>query len=199
MRKPILHPVPWLLAACAALLAGGCGSGISVRSDTDPTVDLGSYQTYAFFSHLGIEGETGSYNNILGQHFRDAISEQMQSRGFRSSDAPQLQINVAANAEDKIRVNTYEDPYLYGGFYGPAYRPYWGSPMYYGGGTRTTVTEYTQARVYIDLVDAEAHKLVWQGVATFTLTEKMQQRARESVYTTVREIFTAFPVAPKSE
>ena len=45
------------------------------------------------------------------------------------------------------------------------------------------------------MVDAVEHKLVWQGVATFTLTQKMQSQMRETVNNTVEKIFTKFPVA----
>jgi len=177
-----------------ALSLGACAPSVKVRSDTDPGVDMSQYKTYDFFSQLGIEGD--GYSNLLGQHFREAISSQMDSRGFTESATPQLQINVTIAAEEKVRVNSYQDPYLYGGYYG--YRGYgrYGNPWGYAGGTtRTTVSQYTQANVYIDMVDASEHKLVWQGVATFTLTEKMQAQMRETVYNTVDKIFTKFPVS----
>ena len=74
------------------------------------------------------------------------------------------------------------------------YRGYYGSPWHYGGGTRTTVHQYTEANVYIDMVDSSEHKMVWQGVATFTVTDKMQEQLRETVYNTVNEIFAKFPI-----
>jgi hypothetical protein len=58
------------------------------------------------------------------------------------------------------------------------------------------VHQYTEANVYIDLVDASQHRMVWQGVATFTLTEKMQEQMREAVQNTVASVFGEFPVAP---
>ena len=185
-----------LSATVLGTLVAACAPSVKVRTDTDPNVDMGSYQTYDFFTKLGIEEEGAS--SLLAQHFRSAITTQMNARGYRPSDTPQLQINVTAATDDKVRVNTYQEPYLYGGYYG-VYGVYgrgvWGSPMYYGGATRTTVTQYTQANVYIDLVDSRQHKMVWQGVATFTLTEKMQQQVRESVNRTVAEIFAKYPVA----
>jgi len=57
------------------------------------------------------------------------------------------------------------------------------------------VSQYTEANVYIDMVDASEHKLVWQGVATFTLTDKMQEQLRETVYNTVDKVFAQYPVA----
>jgi hypothetical protein len=174
------------------VITSACSSSVKVRSDVAPGVDLSSYQTYGFFSQLGVEGE--HYSSLLGQHFRDAVSRQMESRGFTSSDSPQLQVNVSVGAQDKVKVNTYDDPYLYGGHYGYRGYGFYGSP-WYGSGTRTTVHQYTEANVYVDVVDASKHELVWQGVATFTLTDKMQENVRETVNATVDKIFTQFPVA----
>jgi len=186
--------------AVLSILVAGCAPSVQVRTDSDPGVNLSQFKTYDFFTQMGIEGD--DYSNLLGQHFRDAIGSQMNSRGFSKSDTPQLQINVSIGAEDKVRVNTYQDPYLHGGYYGGmGYGGYggYGSPWGYGGGTtRTTVHQYTEANVYIDLVDTREHKMVWQGVATFTVTDKMQAQLRETVYSTVDKVFTAFPVPAAS-
>jgi len=188
-----------IVSAAAVMIAllSACAPSVKVRSDADPTVNLNHYQTYGFFSQMGIEGD--NYSNLLGQHFRDAVSSQMNSRGFSQSDSPQLQVNVSIGAEDKVRVNTYQDPYLHGGYYGMGgygYRGYGGMGGYgYGGGTRTTVHQYTEAKIYIDLVDSTEHKMVWQGVATFTITDKMQEQLRETVHNTVDKIFSQFPIA----
>jgi hypothetical protein len=186
-------PIGALLVSLAVvLLLAGCAPSVKVRSDTDPGVDMRQYETYGFFSQLGVEGD--NYSSLLGQHFRDSISAQMNSRGFNLTGEPQLQINVSIAAEDKVRVNTYQDPYLYGGYYGARGYGFYGDPWHYGGGTRTTVHQYTEANVYIDMVDASQHRMVWQGVATFTVTDKMQKDLRESIYRTVDEVFQAFPV-----
>jgi hypothetical protein len=181
------------------VLLSACAPSVKVRSDSDPTINLRQFQTYGFFSQMGIEGD--NYSNLLGQHFRAAVASQMDKRGFSQSASPQLQVNVSVGSKDKVRVNTYSDPYLYGGhhgMYGGGYRGgYYGSPFGYGygGGTRTTVHQYTEANVYIDLVDSTEHKMVWQGVATFTVTDKMQQQLRETIYSTVEKIFSEFPIA----
>jgi len=194
MNSSFSHSLKLRALACvgAGLLLAGCAPSVKVRSDTDPTVNMNQYQTYDFFSQMGIEGE--NYSNLVGQHFRDAISSQMEQRGFQKSATPQLQVNVSIGAEDKIRVNTYQEPYLYGGYYGRPGYGHMGSPWGYPGATRTTVSQYTEANVYIDMVDANAHKMVWQGVATFTLTDKMQEQLRETVQNTVNKVFAEFPV-----
>jgi len=189
--KSLLKSTSVVTVLVLVVFTAACSSSVKVRSDAAPGVDLSSFETFGFFSQLGVEGE--QYSSLLGQHFRDAISGQMESRGFELSDAPQLQINVSVGAQDKVRVNTYDDPYLYGGYYGYRGYGYYGSP-WYRSGTRTTVHQYTEANVYVDVVDASEHELVWQGVATFTLTDKMQENVRESINNTVDKIFTQFPV-----
>ena len=185
-----------LAAVFASLLLTACAPSVKVRSDTDPGVNMSSFKTYNFFNQLGVEGE--DYSNLLGQHFRDAIGGQMDSRNFTVSGSPDIRVNVSIGAKDKVRVNTYQDPYVYGGYYGRYGYGYHGSPYGYGG-TRTTVHQYTEANVYIDMVDSSSHKMVWQGVATFTLTDKMQSQLRETVINTVNEIFAQYPVpAPTS-
>jgi hypothetical protein len=175
----------------SAVLLSACAPSVKVRSDVAPDVNLSQFQTYNFFSQLGVEDD--GYSSLLGQHFRDAIFSEMDVRGFKVSETPQLQVNVSIGAKDKVKVNTYQDPYLYGGAYGYRGYGYYGSP-WYGGGTRTTVHQYTEANVYIDFVDSTERKLVWQGVATFTLTDKMQEQIRETVQLTVSKVFEQFPV-----
>jgi hypothetical protein len=196
MYKRLLSPTRVLFpGVICSLFLLACAPTVKVRSDSNPNVNLAQFSSYNFFSKLGVEQE--GYSGLLGQHFRDAVSAQLNSRGFSMTDSPQLQVNVTVAKDDKIRVNTYHDPYLYGGYYGGARRGYWGAPMYYGGATQTTVSQYTQAYVYIDLVDSQQHKMVWQGVATFVLTDKMQQQVRDAVTRTVAEIFAQFPIPVK--
>jgi hypothetical protein len=192
MSFNVRNPVVSIAAVLtAALVLSACSPSVKVRSDVAPDTNMSQFQTYNFFSQMGVEGE--NYSNLLGQHFRDSINSEMSARGYKLSDSPQLQINVSIGAEDKVRVNTYNDPYVYGGHYGYRGYGYYGSP-WYGGGTRTTVHQYTEANVYIDMVDSAERQLVWQGVATFTVTDKMQENIRETVQTTVNSVFEQYPV-----
>ena len=131
MRPNLLFIRSLLTVAAVALVVAGCAPSVKVRTDSDPGVNLSQFKTYDFFSQMGIEGD--NYSNLLGQHFRAAISSQLNTRGFSQSDSPQLQINVSIGAEDKVRVNTYQEPYLYGGHYGYGGYGRYGGPWGYGG------------------------------------------------------------------
>ncbi len=148
-----------LLLALSALLLAACSSGPNIKADYDPSVDFSQYQTFNFYNPMGIENP--NYSSIIGQMFRDAITREMEKRGYTLSDDPDLMMNVSAILEDKTKVTTYNDP-MYGGYYG--YRRGYYDPWYgYGYGTSTHVSQYTEGTVNIDMVDARAKRMVWEG------------------------------------
>lgn len=181
----------WLVAALIGLLLVACSaSGPKITSDYDPTVDFSGYQTYNYFNPMGIENP--NYSSIIGQMFRDAISREMESRGYRLSDDPDLLLNVSARLDDKTKVTTYNDP-MYGGYYG--YRRGYYDPWYgYGGGTTTRVSQYTEGTVNIDMVDARQKRMVWEGVAIGRVDEdKNNEELRAAINSGVTEMFAPYP------
>ena len=184
--KRVLFPV---IVAAAALLTA-CASGPDIRSDYDHSVDFSEYETYNFFSPMGIENP--NYSTIYGSIFREAISREMEARGYRKSDDPDLLLNVSARLQDKTQVTTYNDPYPVGyygyrrGFYDP-----W---MGYGYGTSTHVSQYTEGTVNIDMVDARAKRMVWEGVAVGRLKEnRSNEQVREAINSGVKTMFEGYP------
>ena len=85
-----------------------CSSGPDIRSDYDRTVDFSPFKTYNFFNPMGIENP--GYSTIFGSIFREAITREMESRGYVMSDDPDLLMNVSARLQDKTKVTTYNDP-----------------------------------------------------------------------------------------
>jgi hypothetical protein len=182
-----------LISMSILLLLGACAaSGPTIHSDYDHTVDFSQYRTYNYFSPLGIEGP--NYTSLIGETFRDAIGRQMQSRGYTLSDDPDLLINVSARLEDKTKVTTYNDPYPYaGGYYG--YRRGFYDPwMGYGYGTETHVSQYTEGTVNVDMVDARAKRMVWEGVAIGKVdSKKSNDELKVAIRAGVTEMFNGYP------
>jgi hypothetical protein len=181
--------VPFVLLAFTALLTG-CASGPDIRSDYDRSVDFNQFKTYNFFSPMGIENP--NYSTIYGSIFREALSREMEARGYTRSDDPDLLLNVSARLQDKTKVTTYNDPYPMGyygyrrGFYDP-----WAG---YGYGTQTQVSQYTEGTVNIDMVDARAKRMVWEGVAVGRLKEgRTNEQVREAINNGVKSMFEGFP------
>jgi len=173
----------------AALLTA-CASGPDIRSDYDRSVDFSAFQTYNFFNPMGIENP--NYSTIYGSIFREAISREMEARGYTMSDDPDVLLNVSARLQEKTKVSTYNDPYPMGyygyrrGFYDP-----W---MGYGYGTSTHVSQYTEGTVNIDMVDARAKRMVWEGVAVGRLKEgRSNEEVRQAINDGVATMFEGFP------
>lgn len=172
------------------LLLAACASGPKIKADYDPSVDFSQYETFNFFKPLGIENP--NYSSLLGQMFRDSITRQMEQRGYTLSDDPDLLMNVSAILEDKTKVTTYNDP-MYGGYYG--YRRGFYDPWYgYGYGTQTHVSQYTEGTVNIDMVDARAKRMVWEGIAVGRVDEERSNaEVRQAIESGVREMFESYP------
>jgi len=177
--------------AVAALLMASCASKPDIKSDYDRSVDFSQYKTYAFFNPMGIENP--NYSSIYGSIFREAISREMESRGYVKSDNPDLLINVSGRLQEKTRVTTTSDPYMAGSYYGYRRGAYgaWGG---YGYGTQTNVSQYTEGTVNVDMVDRMQKRMVWEGVAVGRVNEKRtNEEARTNINNGIQEMFAGYP------
>ena len=179
------------------MLAVGCATGLSVRSDIDPSADFANYRTWNFFDTLGVEG---GYNSpIYGELFREAITREMTERGYRLNDNPDLRVNVTIRTDDKVRMRSYTAPYMSGAYYGrpggAAYGSALGVGVGVGVGAGTRATRTTEASVFIDLVDAQAQRMSWQGVAVVDANDKVAKQLRDAIFTAVNRVFELYPHA----
>ena len=172
------------------LLTTACSSGLTVRSDEDPGANFSQFRTYNFFDPMGIEG---GYNSaVFGELFREAITREMNMRGYRKSDTPDLMVNVTIRSDDKVKMRSYSAPYMSGTYYG---RPggYYGSGMGVGVGVSSRATKTTEASVFIDLVDFKKQRVSWQGVAVVDVTDKVAKQLRDATFTAVDAVFKQYP------
>ena len=182
---------PPLLALLLAVLAAGCSSGLTVRSDVDPSANFAEYRTWNFFDPLGVEG---GYNSpIYGELFREAITREMNARGYRMAEQPDLLINVTIRTDDKVRMTTYTAPYMSGAYYGRPGGATYGSAVGVGVGVGSKPKKTTEASVFIDLVDTDKRRMSWQGVAVVEASDKVAQQLRDAVFTAVNRVFELYP------
>ena len=177
--------------AVAVLLMASCASKPDIKSDYDRSVDFSQYKTYGFFNPMGIENP--NYSSIYGSIFREAISREMESRGYVQSNNPDLLINVSGRLQEKTRVTTTSDPYMSGGYYGYRRGAYgaWGG---YGYGTQTHVSQYTEGTVNVDMVDRNQKRMAWEGVAVGRVNEKRtNEEMRTNINNGIKEMFAGYP------
>ena len=168
-----------------------CASGLTVRSDIDPSVDFSQYTTFNFFEPMGIEG---GYNSpVFGEHFRKALGNELSQKRYKTADVPDLLINVTIRSDDKVRMRSYSAPYMSGGYYGRPGGAYAGSAVGVGVSMGSRATQVTEASVFIDFVDFEQHRVVWQGVAVLDVNDKVALQLRDAIYTAVNKIMEQYP------
>jgi hypothetical protein len=179
------------IAAVLLVAAGASGcAGDPIRSDYDPTADFSQYNTYNFFADAGPEDT--NYQSFFSQYMVAAITREMEMRGYKKSNDPDLLVNFNAILQEKTDVRTTPAPSYGGGYYGYRggfYDP-WGG---YGYGTETHVSQYTEGTFNIDLVDARKKKLVWEAVGTGRISQKMLEELEERVNAGVPKFFAKYP------
>jgi hypothetical protein len=177
------------------ILLSACSSGLKVRSDSDPSAKFSQYNSYDFFDPMGVEG---GYNSpVFGEHFRAAISREMGQRRYRNTDltgdSPGLLVNVTIRTDDQVKMTSYTAPYMSGAYYNRPGGAYYGSSLGLGVSVSQRATRVTEVSVFIDLVDVEQHKVVWQGVAVLNASDKVAKQLRDAIYTAVHEVFKQYP------
>jgi hypothetical protein len=186
MRTPTrFRSVPLLLTA--ALLAA-CASGPTIRSNVDPAANFSAYKTFGFYDEA--TGRKAAYDSFANTYIKTAVVREMQARGLKQSDSPDLLVNIHVETKDKVDVNQTPTGY-YGGYYG-----YRGGMYGWGAGVSTTVDNYTEGTLNIDVVDRGTSKLVWEGIAVGRISSKARDNPQPAIDAVVKQVFEKYPTQP---
>lgn len=169
---------------------GGCASSAKILYDYDRSADFGSYQTYNFFENAG--PDQGDYQSFFSRYMIDAITVEMEKRGYSISNNPDLLVNFNAVLQDKTKVSTSPAP-MTGGYYGYRGGMYSGWGVGYGYATETHVSQYTEGTFNIDLVDARKNQLIWEAVGVGRVTEEALENLEQGVREGVPKFFAGYP------
>lgn len=190
-----IHPARRALASAFAVIAliAGCASSPRIYSTANPAVDLSDYTTFGFSPTLGTDREAGQ-RSILSSNLISAARLEMEKLGYRYSDSnPDLEVNFFLNTKEKVQTTSTPSAGMGYGYYG--YR----SGMYSTWGSYdTTVTQYTEGTLNIDVVDNARNELVWEGVAVGRLRENARDDMQARVNEVMAEIFARHPLAKTS-
>ncbi|MDH4072146.1 MAG: DUF4136 domain-containing protein [Gammaproteobacteria bacterium] len=171
-----------------ALALSGCASSGKLRSDYDREADFGQYRTYNFIDHSGEQ----EYESLFHKYMVEAITLEMEKRGYRKSAEPDLLVNFNANLQDKTQVRTTSAPPPMYGYYGyrGGYYGAWGGYPY---GTETYVSQYTEGTFNIDLIDARRKQLVWEAVGIGRVSDSVRENLEQRVKEGVPKFFALYP------
>lgn len=186
--QAVTRTVRVAIGALMIALLSACASTPDITATYDDSIDFGQFNTYNFFDDAG--PDHGNYQSLFSQYMIEAITREMEKRGYTKSDNPDLLVNFNAHLQDKTKVT--ETPSMYGGYYG--YRGGFYDPwMGYGYGTDVHVSQYTEGTFNIDLVDASRMKLVWEGVGVGRITDDSRENLKERVDNGVTMFFDRYP------
>lgn len=185
----------FVLVITIGVAIAGCSSNPPVI-DYDRSVDFSGYKTYAFISDhpmIRAEGSPPGSPLLEGRLMR-LTEDNLNAKGFiliADPEAADFAVGFTVGARDKIKVNSYPEPYrpYYGGWGG------WGAPYYGGGygGSNVDVQQYVEGTLALDIYDVSEHKPAWHGVATKRITDSMRRNPDESLREFIDEILAGFP------
>ncbi len=147
------------ITSALVLILTGCASGPAITVNSAPGADLSNIQTYNFMQHLGTDRENGARTPI-SMMLISSMSHEMASRGLKQSDSPDILVDFFVTTEARMDVRTT------GSSMHSVHRSNWHRgccttwPSY-----RTTVRQYTQGTLIIDLINPSANALLAEGAA----------------------------------
>jgi hypothetical protein len=174
------------------LALAGCASGPTVRAVSDPQVNFTTFRTFGFASPLGTDrnGFVSQVSNALTV----ATRREMEARGLvYAPENPQLLVNFNAQLNDRVRIDQQPNSMMRSnrGFYshrGGLYAPF---PTWQD---QTTVRQYQEGTISIDVANAATRQLVWEGVASQRMGSRENSDLIGAIDRAVTAAFVRFPI-----
>jgi hypothetical protein len=161
---------------------------MTINTDYDPQADFSAFRTYKWAERTPRgDDDPRVYNDITAGRIKLAVSKALQAKGFQETQAnPDFLVGWHGAIQGQMAMDTIHDNYGYGyGWYGP-------SP---GMGTSTTtVRQWDEGTLLIDIVDAKTNALVWRGSAQAELSEnKSPEQEQAKLDSAAQRILQNFP------
>jgi len=170
-----------LIIGFLVLLLAGCASGPTIVANTNPETDFSAFKTYNFFQPLGTD-RAGGVRTPLSSRLVSSMNRALISRGLSLDDEPDLLVDFVVSAEDRIDVRTTPTHSVHRSHWNRGFSTW---PTY-----NTTVRQYTEGTLIIDLIDPATNTLVAEGAAQNRITNSdfTQQQLDEIVNTIMSEV-----------
>ncbi|WP_081988320.1 DUF4136 domain-containing protein [Psychroserpens jangbogonensis] len=183
VSKKLFNILPFLIIA---IIITSCSS-VRVAADYDKEADFKSYKTFAFFK-TGID--KAEISDLDKRRILRAIEAELLAKGFTKSENPDMLVSIFTKSQQ--RVDVYNNTWGWGS-YGPGwggYGPGWG---YYN---QPVVSTQSEGTLFIDLIDMEKKELVWQGMGTGFISQKMDKK-EDQIKEFVMKILEKYPPEEK--
>jgi hypothetical protein len=178
-----------IIASLLTLILAGCAaSGPTIMVNTVPGADLSGFETFNFMQPLGTDRDNGA-RTPMSSMLMDAMTRELTTRGLTQSDSPDLMVDFFVTTEDRMDVRTTRNSSMHSMH--SVHRSHWGRSGFSTWPTyQTTVRQYTQGTLLVDLIDPAANALVAEGAAQNRIrsNEITRQQADDIVAQIMTEI-----------
>ncbi|HKC34555.1 MAG TPA: DUF4136 domain-containing protein [Chitinophagaceae bacterium] len=156
-----------LVAGASAFVFGSCA--VSTHVETAAGVNFSNYKTFGWANVNGERKEDIADNDIVDNNIKNAISKQLESKGWTQTTAnPDVILDYNVMVEKKVnRVSEPVYGYPYSHYYYNGWRHRRGY-MYYPSdltGYHSYNVPFKQGTLTVNMVDTKTNKLIWQGSA----------------------------------
>lgn len=148
--------VTLLLAGLLTGLLSACASGPTIVSNANPGTEFSQFETYNFMQPLGTD-RAGGVRTPLSSRLVSSVNRELITRGMSLSDEPDLLVDFIVVTEERIDVRTTPTHSVHRSHWSRGFSTW---PTY-----STTVRQYTEGTLIIDLIDPATNTLVGEGAA----------------------------------
>lgn len=178
------------LGLLPCLFLPGCTTTPDVYSQVATGSDFRGIKTYGFLPQTSTD--KAGYESLETNFLKVAVAQQLDERGLHYEPGnPDVLMNFYIHTDEKIRAS--QTPAMTGGYYGyrGGYYDGFGPP---GMAYETTVQQYTEGTLTIDMIDPKQRKVLWEGTVKGRLTKKDVKNLEATIDDAVNDIFYRFPV-----
>ncbi|MCH2107854.1 MAG: DUF4136 domain-containing protein [Polyangiaceae bacterium] len=149
----------WAIAALLtlSLFLTACGTRVSVRTAFDSNARFESYRSFAMMlPNKPVPTSSVNMDPFTMQKLRQFAHYELKSRNLENVAKKDADLLVAVLAGTERRIEAYTPGYSGYGYGGP--------------GFNSSVDEYTEGTIVIDLIDQKRATVVWRGKGTQRVT-----------------------------
>ncbi len=168
-------------AAAAVLAFAGAAAAQDVNTDFDKSYDFSKIKTFS------AKIATGWGNSIGESTVLKDIQGGIAAKGWAPAAEGQADVEVLIHGSTKQRHNLNTFYTGMGGGWG--YRGFGGMGM---ATASTSVSDYTEGTLLVDIYDTKTKQLVWRGTAVDEIKEKQDKREKQMAKAS-EKLFKKFP------
>lgn len=193
------RPARYLLVVLSIVLAG-CAATPTVRTDSAPGTDFASFRTFGFVTPLSTD--RAGFHSLVSQQLMFSTRRELEVRGLEfvaDPAAADVLVNFYVDVTENLRVRSTPDRWAGPTFWNHRRGRYdpWRGHAHWPSPSRVEVTQFSEGRLNVDLIDRSRNMLVWEGVASQRLTQRTMNDLGPAMDTAVHEIFRELPLEPR--